>query len=261
MSSVKEPQAPSASWLVRIKPCEHPRLTLICFPFGGGAAGVFWSWRALGDDIELWAVRLPGRENRIAESFVTDAKQAVDCIVRELRPLRDRNIAFYGHSMGAGMAYQTAMVLRSLDEPLPRLFIASGRLPPHKPYLGSWGEQTDKALLDHVLSFGGIPEDLRQQDAFLSMYLPKIRADFRLNDNLFYGRAPAFAFPITIINGVDDPLVDDEGLDEWRQHTTGAFSAFKVPGGHFCLQSHAAEFLEIVAGQLAALPGDVIPAR
>jgi surfactin synthase thioesterase subunit len=232
-------------------------LTLICFPFGGGAAGVFWSWRsALADDIELWALRLPGRESRIAEPFATDAGEVVAAIVGELKPLRDRALVFYGHSMGAGLAYQTAMALRTNGEPLPKLLIASGRLPPHKPYLGGWGEQPDDILVDHVRRLGGLPEDSLpspQQQDLLALSLPKIRADFRLNDTVFYGRAQRFDFPITIINGVDDPLVDSAGLEEWREHTTGAFRSFTISGAHFCLQTHPDQLLAIVAAQLDAV--------
>ena len=60
-----------------------------------------------------------------------------------------------------------------------------------------------------------------------------------------------------MINGVDDPLVDRAGLDEWRDHTTAAFHAFTIRGAHFCLQSHPDEFLAIVRAQLA----EVSPAR
>ncbi|WNG32869.1 thioesterase [Archangium violaceum] len=249
---MKESRALPGPWLVRIKPCEQPRLTLICFPFGGAGAGSFWEWgKALADDIELWAVRLPGRESRSTEEYVTSSEQAVACIVRELKALRERKIVFYGHSMGAGLAYQTAMALRSMNEPLPELFIASGRMPPHKPYPGGWGERPDKELLDHVIKMGGIPAELSRNESILSLYLPKIRADFRLNENLFYGRAPVFDFPITLINGVEDPLVQEDGLEEWREHTRGAFKSFKLPGGHFFLQSHAGEFLKLVANELA----------
>jgi len=119
---------PPGAWLVRLKSRERPRLTLIGFPFGGGGAGVFWRWLpALPDDVELWALRLPGRESRMAEPFATDAGEVVAAVLRELKPLRDRALVFYGHSMGAGLAYQTAMALRASGEPTPRLLIASGR--------------------------------------------------------------------------------------------------------------------------------------
>jgi len=246
---------PAKPWLVPIKPCDHPRLTLICFPFGGGGASVFFPWRAaVPADVEMWALRLPGRESRIAEPFVSDASAVVAAVVGDLAALRDRRLVFYGHSLGAGLAYQTAIALRELGAPLPALLIASGRLPPHKPYLGRWGERSDAELADRIRALGGIPEDAQQQQAFISLALPKIRADFQLNDALFYGRAaPVFGFPITIINGTEDPLVDRDGLAEWREHTTGRFASFTLPGDHFFVQARQAEVLAIVVAQLAAI--------
>ncbi|WP_338871373.1 thioesterase II family protein [Myxococcus stipitatus] len=242
----------SGSWLVCLKPREAPRRTLVCFPFGGGGAGVFWEWRtAIPEDVEIWAVRLPGRESRAGEAFITSSARAVASIVQELRPLmRDRSCVFFGHSLGAGLAYQTAMSLRDHGEPLPGLFIASGRLPPHKPYPGRWGHSSDEALLAHVVGMGGVPEELWRHDSFREVHLPRIRADFLLNEDLFYGRADPFEFDITAINGREDPLVDDAGLQEWRAHTHGRFRSFQLDGGHFVLQTHAAGFLELVRREL-----------
>src|SRR5271166_5633025 len=75
----------SQPWLVRFKEGNRPRLRLCCFPSGGGGSAAFWPWRTrVPDFVELYAVRLPGRENRIREPCVTDADEAVGHLVREL---------------------------------------------------------------------------------------------------------------------------------------------------------------------------------
>lgn len=255
MMSESEGSRPApGNWLVCLNGCRRPRLTLLCFPFGGGGAAIFSEWvKALGDDIELWAVRLPGRESREAEDCATDARDVVAGVVRELVGLPDRRMVFYGHSMGAGLAYQVAMALRARGKPIPRLFIASGRPPPHRRSdADGVAGRSDEELLEHVRELGGIPEELLARSD-LSIDVPTILADYRLNATIFCGRAPAFAFPITIINGIDDPLVRGSGLDEWRDHTSAGFSSYRVPGGHFCLRTHPDDFLRIVAAQLAAV--------
>ena len=261
---MKIPKNSPKNWLVRIKHCKSPRIRLVCFPFGGGSAASFWNWQSkLAHDIELWAVRLPGRETRITERFITDANKVVESISEEIKYLRDVQFVFYGHSLGAGLACQTAKLLRLNGETLPSLLIASGRLPPHYPYTGSWAHQPEKELIDHLMNLGGIPTNIIKNEPFLSAYLPKIRADFELNETLFYGHFSAFDFPITVINGINDPLVSEKSLQEWQNYTNGEFKAFKINGGHFFIQSHFNEFISILSDQLAGLSvaEDVVYAR
>jgi len=227
-------------------------LRLICFPCGGGGATPFREWQsALPGDIDLWAVRLPGRETRTAEEFVTDANRVVESIAQEVGYLGEGAIVFYGHSLGAALAVQTASLLRLKDKKLPALLILSGRLPPHHPYNGNWAYKPENELIEHLVRLGGLPPEVLANRAFLSAYLPKIRADFVLNDSVFYGRFPAFDFPITVINGTEDPLVGDDLLEGWREYTTGGFRAYKVRGNHFFFQSNFAEFIAIVSRELA----------
>jgi surfactin synthase thioesterase subunit len=104
------------------------------------------------------------------------------------------------------------------------------------------------------VGLGGIPAEMLDNPAFLSMFLPKLHADFRHNDSLPYCRSPAFDFPLTIVNGRDHPLVAQEKLEEWGDDTRSAFTPFQVGGGHFFIHSHFRAFIDIVAGQLAGLP-------
>jgi surfactin synthase thioesterase subunit len=85
------------------------------------------------------------------------------------------------------------------------------------------------------------------------VFLPRIRADFQLNDSLFYGRVASLDLPITTINGAADPLIDPARVEEWRWYTRRRFHSAQVGGAHFCLQSHFREFLEVVNAELALL--------
>ena len=241
----------SADWLAALKRCERPRLRLICFPFGGGGPTAFYHWQAaLPPDIELWAVALPGREQRSEEPPVNEAGAVVAALFAALEPLHDVPLAFYGHSMGAALALQTAHELRAHHRPQPVRLIASGRLPPHhRPE--RWSHRSDEALLGHVQRLGGLPPALLRHAPFLAAYLPRIRADFALNEALSNARVPAFDFTITVVNGRTDPLVNEAALAEWRQYTSGPCELVWLPGDHFFIQSDPPAFLRVLAGELA----------
>jgi len=240
--------------LVPIRRGDNPRLRLLCFPYGGGGAASFWSWQAdLPPDCELWAIRLPGRESRLAEPLGTDAGKAVEAIAGELARTRHMNWVFYGHSLGAGLALETAKLLRARNAALPLLFLASGRLPPHHSHSTGWADRPEDELMAHLMTLDGIAPEFLENAAFKSSYVRKIRADFRLNDDLPPLRVPAFDFPVTVINGMDDPLVNDGQLQEWREYTSRQFASFRVGGGHFFIKSHIKEFIRILSEQLTGL--------
>src|SRR6266545_727426 len=59
---------PDSRWLHRPRPRPAARMRLFCFPHAGGGAAAYRSWPDLiGEDIDIVAVRLPGRENRVVE--------------------------------------------------------------------------------------------------------------------------------------------------------------------------------------------------
>jgi len=250
--SISNMSGAAAKWVVPLKRCDHPELRLVCFPYGGGGAAAYWPWQTmLPPNVELWAARLPGRENRIDEAFITDAKTVVARIVDEVRGLNDRKYVLYGHSIGAGLAFETAKRLRDNNEALPILFIASGRLPPHCAPPKKWADRPDSELLGYLSTLGGMPSELDNR-IFLSVYLPMIRADFRLNEALPYERAPAFDFPIMIINGEDDPTVNGRQLSEWHEYTSARFESLVIKGDHFFIHNNYQEFMPRLVKVLAA---------
>jgi len=184
-----------------------------------------------------------------------DANEVVACIFEEVKSLNDVKSVFYGHSLGAGLAFETAKQLRHRNERQPLLLVASGRLPPHIGPTELWADQPENELLGYLAKLGGVPFDPSDK-MFLSVYLPVIRADFGLDATLPYGHSPAFDFPITIINGKDDPIVNESQLEEWRQYTNSGFKSHLIEGDHFFIHSNFHEFFGLLLAQLQELGVD-----
>ena len=61
-------------WISRPVPIAKPRLRLFCFPHAGSGAAQFRPWADLmPPDVELCAVRLPGRETRLRVGVTSEA--------------------------------------------------------------------------------------------------------------------------------------------------------------------------------------------
>src|SRR5205814_8095171 len=89
-------------WFRRYRPVPECRLRLVCFPHAGGSASAYRSWPdSLPGDIELLAVRYPGRQDRLREPCLTSVAELADAVTGALTPYLDRPVALFGHSMGA----------------------------------------------------------------------------------------------------------------------------------------------------------------
>src|SRR5258708_8192662 len=112
------------SWLVCPRPSPRASLRLFCFPHAGAGVSAFSTWTPeLLPGVELCLVQLPGRENRIQETPITRLSVLVQMMADALSPTMTRPFAFFGHSMGALIAFELA-------PPLP----AEGRQTPQDPF-------------------------------------------------------------------------------------------------------------------------------
>src|SRR5690349_18667918 len=86
---------------------------LFCFPYAGAGASIFERWSGrLTDEVEVVAVQLPGRENRLREAPFTELLTAVKAIAVGISPFLDKPFAFFGHSMGGLLGFELAHELR-----------------------------------------------------------------------------------------------------------------------------------------------------
>src|SRR5262245_63225231 len=111
-------------WLAYVSPRPAASVRLFCFPYAGGGASVFRGWAdCLPGAVEVCPVQMPGRETRFREPAFTRLPPLVEALAASLRPHLDRPFAFFGHSLGALVAFELARRLRRDRGPEPiRLF-------------------------------------------------------------------------------------------------------------------------------------------
>jgi surfactin synthase thioesterase subunit len=241
---------PGARWLRTLGPAPGARTRLVCFPHAGGAASFFRDWpRRLGADTKVLAVRYPGREDRIADPLAGRMEELAAPIAEAVAPLLDRPVVFFGHSMGASVAYEVALRLADAGRGLARLMV-SGRAAPHRLDPAGRGLREDGELIADVRRRGGPLAQALDEPDLLELILPSIRADYRLLDD-YAPRAVLRPLDteVTAYYGVDDPDVLPESVLAWREVSPERFRARGFHGGHFYLVSHAAGLLgDIAAG-------------
>lgn len=227
-------------------------MRLFCFHHAGGGPALYRGWdRLLGPHIDVDTVVLPGHEHRSAEPRFTD----VESLVRQLdHELDDSSpYAFFGHSMGALVAYRLACRRRGRGANMPRALCVSACSAPHLPPPLPPVDDLDDASLALLLGqIGGLPTEVLSWQSMLADVLAVARDDLLLCDSRLPGAELPLDIPIHAFGGDADPVVSDLDLAEWRECTTASFDQMVLPGGHFYLESAASDLLPRLRSLLQA---------
>jgi surfactin synthase thioesterase subunit/glycosyltransferase involved in cell wall biosynthesis len=225
-------RATAASWFPSIDVSGENRV--FWFPHAGGGTVV----PATG----VVAVRLPGREARLAEAPFEKMAPLVEALANAIEGYLDRPFAFFGHSMGAVVAFELARELRRRSLALPRMLIASAaRAPQFRRNHVAGPAPADDELLQELK----IPQELTRA------VLPSLRADTTLYRNYVYSEDDPFQFPISAYGGADDPNICRNHLEGWQEQTTGRYTLRIFPGGHFYLTENPESFRAALEADLA----------
>jgi len=242
-----DPWFPSTEWN------DNARLRLFCFPSAGAGVSSFRNWtREVSPEISLVPVRLPGRENRLKEPPIRRMEALVGALIAPIRPFLDRPFAFYGHSLGAVLAFELSRRLRSEGLPAPQFLCVAGARAPqyrlgHKPP----AEPSDDRLIDELRRLEGVPAEILDNPELLQVVLPALRADTELYRNYVYSPGAPLGCPIRAFGGVADPNVTREHLEAWAHQTTSSFRLRMFEGGHFFVDTARVEFLRALSLELA----------
>jgi surfactin synthase thioesterase subunit len=211
---------------------------LICFHHAGAGAMSFAGWlNRVGPEVSVLPVRLPGRETRLREPRITDAGRLLDDLHRDLGPLLEQPHAFYGHSMGALVAYRFAEARLAAGLPAPRLLAVGACSAPQLPSAlldrRDLAGLTDAELQEAMTDEESMPEVLLRHPERLRSTLDTLRADLQLARSLREAPVTALPCPIQAYAGCDDRMVTIPQVEAWQHCTSAGFRLRTVPGAHF----------------------------
>jgi surfactin synthase thioesterase subunit/glycosyltransferase involved in cell wall biosynthesis len=241
-------QAAPAAWFSGVDSAAPRRL--FTFPHAGGGAATGPA-DALSD-CNVVRVRLPGRESRLAEAPFERMGALVTALAGAIESFLDRPFAFFGHSMGAAIAFELARELRRRGKPLPEILIASGaRAPQFRRHHVPPAPPAREAFVEELRRLQGIPAEVLDDPALMRAILPSLEADTALYRAYIYAEEAPLACPIRAYGGESDPNVRPDHLAAWAEQTTASFTLRLFPGGHFYLDNARPHFLAALAGDLA----------
>lgn len=246
--SVPQPETGSA-WLACRQRRPDAAVRLYCFPHSGGSAGEYVRWSDWLPGIEVWGVQLPGRGPRLAEELYLRVDALVEAMVDSVafRP----PFAFFGHSLGAVVAFETARALRDRGGPKPEALILSAYHAPHLPSTTPEVHRLPDEQLWPIVErqFGELSPELHDDPEFRHLILAYHRADFEMIETYRHAEGPPLSIPLTVVGGTED--YPEDMLKAWRRHTTGPFAMQLFTGDHFYLRKQRDAVLRFLMSILA----------
>jgi len=193
---------------------------------------------------------LPGRGSRITEPHCTEIKQLIQLLGEALAQHLDNPFAIFGNSMGALIVFELAHYLRRECNAEPVHLFVSGRGSPQIRNQPIDLKLFDAAVPEVLRRNNGTPEEVLENPELMELVLPVLRADVPLCNSYIYSPKPPFSFSITAFGGLDDHGLSRQGIEGWREHTTGPFALRMLPGDHFFLNTSRLPLLEAISKEL-----------
>jgi surfactin synthase thioesterase subunit len=232
-----------------------PGLRLFVFHHAGGSHVSYRQWPGLLP--EQWDVRLldaPGRGRLGDLPQFDNAGRLADFFLRRLESELTGPYAFFGHSMGALVAYEMAVQLAARGGALPVWLGLSARGAPCPQGADrQYHQLPDAELQTHLELLGGTPEEVFDNPDLWALYDPLIRGDMRLVET-WRPRAGTPALPVAVsaFAGRDDTSVPPGRLAGWERHTERFVGLRVLEGGHFYFQDDPRPLLGHIRQDVAA---------
>lgn len=240
-AAVAEPEKANP-WVHVVRENPKAKLRMINFHYAGGARSLYrdW-WKELPEEIELCAVQLPGREDRLNETPYRDFSPMIQALTQNLVPFLTKPFVTFGHCMGGLTSFEVVRQLRRLDAPLPLHMFISSFISPHipKPERESIIFNIPEGMVDDFfVELGGTPKEVLDNLGLMTLARVVMDADLDLLRAYQYIDEPPLNIPISTFGAVQDKLVIVEEIEEWKKQTTKEWDLTMYPGNHFYMQTH-----------------------
>lgn len=245
--------AQARRWIRPYRLSPMPRVRMACFAHAGGSASFFRAWAEdLPRDIDLLAIQYPGREDRFNEPRPTHMAPLAQGASQGLLEFADAPLALFGHSFGAALAYETALLLAQADIRLQHLFV-SGHPAPHLQRGGDLHRRSDQALMEDIRNQGhasgrALLDDVDMQ----SLFLPIVRDDYQVIETYRKPRTVPLTCAVDVLLGDADNEVNDAEARGWQDASLQPLTLTRFPGGHFYLIEQRRQLMAHLLGRLGA---------
>ncbi|MFJ9343563.1 thioesterase II family protein [Streptomyces sp. NPDC101733] len=230
-------------WFQPADPSPDAAVRLFLLPHAGSGAIIYREWESLlPPDIAPQAVTLPGRHNRREETSYEEWEPLLDALHEAVLAEVDdgRPFAFFGHCLGAQLAFRLAIKMEEEGGPTPVMVGMSGWSP--EGFFIPTDEQSrmpDAEMVEWIKKLGSFPAEVYDNPEMLALVVPALRADLRVSAR-YVDDGAGVRCPLASYGGASDPLQEHpDAMKHWAGRSPQYLGHSEYPGGHFYIDSHA----------------------
>ncbi len=269
------------SWLPHRVIMPQARIRLFCFPYGGGGASIYRDWQnKLPPNIEVCAIQLPGREERLHEQPIEQLSELTKQLFENFQQEFTQPFIFFGHSFGSLILFELTRLLRDYNIAPQHMFV-SGFPDPRVPTksldrllgrLATINLSLQDLTADKIANFSqaqinalalifnengivGYGDYLFEKE-IMKMLLPIFKGDMSIVKSYTYYDAPSLDIPITVFAGKQDTWVGYEDHLGWKNHTTQRCELVTFDAGHMFVREETfkRQILDKITKACAVIP-------
>lgn len=233
-----------------------PVTTLYIFPHAGGSASFYVPFaKQFTSDVKRVAVQYPGRGGTHDLAAFKSVGELADKVCTMVSPDRavGSELAFFGHSMGALVAFEVARRFEAAGNPIAMLFVSACAAPGRSGY--DYIPESDRGLLDAVAEMTGVRPEFLDNEEFAAKILPTLRG-FKAITNYRCEPDVVLSSPIVAFYADDDEVATREKVSPWAERTSAEFAVREFPGHHFYLSEHLPALVSDIESKLAGRCAD-----
>lgn len=213
---------------------------LLCLPHAGGTAAVVAGWLARAvPGLDVVGLEYPGHGRRMSEPFAGSVAE----LTADLLPAVESTsggVGLFGHSLGAVVAFELALALRSGGEVDVAGLVVSGCSAPDSWMLDAGAEVPDDVLLS-LISTGGGGAEFFDEEELRALFLPVLRADTEVARRYTGDPDRKADFPVLALCGDRDPIATAQAMEGWSRVADDFAGVHVIEGGHFFIRERCEE--------------------
>lgn len=224
---------------------------LYIFPHAGGSPQYYVPFsKTFVADVKRIGVQYPGKGGNHDLCAFTSIEDLADRVCDKLPSPTDGPAAFFGHSMGALLAFEVARRFEADGKSIAALFVSAAGAPGRAGY-DNIGD-SDRNLLEAVGQMTGVNPEFLENEEFAAKILPTLRG-LKAIANYDCPPEAKVSCPIVAFHGDEDGVATADKVAPWAERTTAEFSVrtFTAPGHHFYLNDHLPELVGDIEEKLA----------
>jgi surfactin synthase thioesterase subunit len=221
LTGVNGLRAGEQTWLSRHRRPEQSTARLVAYtvpPIGASPAVHRELAQTIDADIDVFTLRLPGRESRRDEPPLSGMAACVSDLAPRLAGHADTHglpIALVGDCATSLLAYELARALED-SAPVPAAVVAmAGRSPRHGYRDGKSHLATTEQLRIDVTNGGLMPREITGDPEVFALFEAAVRADLAVYETYRWDERPLRQVPVFAL--VPETLSDDPRFTTWRE--------------------------------------------